>query len=171
MSRPCPWPRSPWRPRSARRRVPQARRSRGPRSRTRYESASAVPRSRPSRGGYNGGSWAGLTRPLNSRQLVEPATGQNYGVEDSSIRTPLSPTRTEEAPIHGKVVVIAGATSGIGPIAATRLAALGARIVLVARDRGRADATLTGLRQAGPNLAHSAPIADLPILPDMNRVR
>src|SRR5260370_20850675 len=72
--------------------------------------------------------------------------------------------------MHGKVVVITGATSGIGPIAATRLAALGARIVLVARDRGRADATLTGLRQAGPNLAHSAHIPDLSILAEMKRV-
>ena len=42
----------------------------------------------------------------------------------------------QEAPIHGKVVVITGATSGIGQIAALKLATLGARIVLVARDRG-----------------------------------
>jgi NAD(P)-dependent dehydrogenase (short-subunit alcohol dehydrogenase family) len=102
--------------------------------------------------------------------LVESATGQNYGVEESSIRTPTSPTRTEEAPIHGKVVVITGATSGIGQIAATRLAALGARIVLVARDRGRADATVAALRKAGPNIAHSPHIADLSILAEMKRV-
>jgi NAD(P)-dependent dehydrogenase (short-subunit alcohol dehydrogenase family) len=66
--------------------------------------------------------------------------------------------------------VITGATSGIGQIAATRLAALGARIVLVARDRGRADATLVGLRKAGPNVAHRAHIADLSILAEMKRV-
>jgi NAD(P)-dependent dehydrogenase (short-subunit alcohol dehydrogenase family) len=75
-----------------------------------------------------------------------------------------------EAPIHGKVIVITGATSGIGQIAATRLAALGARIVLVARDRGRADLTLAALREAGPNLAHHAHIADLSILAEMKRV-
>ncbi len=75
-----------------------------------------------------------------------------------------------EAPIHGKVVVITGATSGIGQIAATRLATLGARIVLVARDRGRADLTLADLRKAGPNIAHSAHIADLSILAEMKRV-
>jgi NAD(P)-dependent dehydrogenase (short-subunit alcohol dehydrogenase family) len=39
--------------------------------------------------------------------------------------------------MRGKVVVITGATSGIGRIAAERLAALGARIVMVARDPAR----------------------------------
>jgi NAD(P)-dependent dehydrogenase (short-subunit alcohol dehydrogenase family) len=72
--------------------------------------------------------------------------------------------------MNGKVVVITGATSGIGQIAATRLAALGARIVLVARDRGRADVALTGLRKVGPNVAHSAHVADLSILAEMKRV-
>src|SRR5262249_38399375 len=69
-----------------------------------------------------------------------------------------------------KVVVITGATSGIGQIAAGRLAALGARIVLAARDRGRADTTLAELRKAGPNAAHCAHIADLSILAEMKRV-
>ena len=77
--------------------------------------------------------------------------------------------RPKEAPIHGKVVVITGATSGIGQIAATRLAALGARIVVVARDRGRAEATLAGLREVGPNVAHRAHIADLSILAEMKQ--
>ena len=39
--------------------------------------------------------------------------------------------------MKGKVVVITGATSGIGEIAAQRLAGMGARIVLVARDAAR----------------------------------
>src|SRR5229473_5028769 len=105
------------------------------------------------------------TRPPDSQQLVEPA-GQTIGVEDGCIPAP----RPKEAPIHGKVVVITGATSGIGQIAATQLAALGARIVLVARDRGRADATLAALRKAGPNVAHGAHIADLSTLAEMKRV-
>jgi len=37
----------------------------------------------------------------------------------------------------GKVVVITGATSGIGQVAAENLAGMGARIVQVARDRAR----------------------------------
>ena len=90
-----------------------------------------------------------------------------HGVEGTPFEPNFSP---EEAPIHGKVVVITGATSGIGQIAATRLAALGARIVLVARDRGRADATLARLKEAGPNGGHSAHLADLSILAEMKRV-
>ncbi|MBV9108204.1 MAG: SDR family oxidoreductase [Gemmatimonadetes bacterium] len=72
--------------------------------------------------------------------------------------------------MHGKVVVITGATSGIGQIAATRLAALGARIILVARDWRRAELTLAALRKGRPDLAHDAHIADLSILAEMKRV-
>ena len=78
--------------------------------------------------------------------------------------------RTQENSIRGKVIVITGATSGIGQIAAERLAAAGARIVLVARDRGRAERTLARLREAGPDAAHGAHIADLAMLAEMKRV-
>jgi NAD(P)-dependent dehydrogenase (short-subunit alcohol dehydrogenase family) len=71
--------------------------------------------------------------------------------------------------VQGKVVVITGATSGIGQIAALKLAARGARIVMVARDRGRADATLAKLKAAGPGAAHTAHIADLSLLAEMKR--
>ena len=40
--------------------------------------------------------------------------------------------------MQGKVVVITGATSGIGEIAAGRLAQQGARLLLIARDPRRA---------------------------------
>ena len=76
----------------------------------------------------------------------------------------------QEAIIHGKVVVITGATSGIGNIAATRLATLGARIVLVARSHRRAEVTLAKLRKVGPNFAHRARFADLSILSEVKRV-
>lgn len=72
--------------------------------------------------------------------------------------------------MNGKIIVITGATSGIGQIAATRLAALGARIVLVARSRERADASLVRFREVGPNVGHRAHIADLAILAEMKRV-
>ena len=39
--------------------------------------------------------------------------------------------------MDGKVIVMTGATSGIGQIAAERLADMGARLVIVARDRTR----------------------------------
>ncbi len=72
--------------------------------------------------------------------------------------------------MHGKVVVITGATSGIGRVAAERLAALGARIALVARDPGRGAATLARLRELSPGIAHSVHTADLAQLAEMRRV-
>lgn len=72
--------------------------------------------------------------------------------------------------MQGKTVVITGATSGIGEIAAIRLAAMGARIVFVARDRARADATLAKLRQANGGADHVAHIADLSGLAQMRSV-
>jgi NAD(P)-dependent dehydrogenase (short-subunit alcohol dehydrogenase family) len=72
--------------------------------------------------------------------------------------------------MRGKVVVITGATSGIGRVAAEKLAAMGARMVLVARDPSRADATLARLReidQAGNPTVH---YADLSRLAEMKRV-
>ena len=41
--------------------------------------------------------------------------------------------------MKGKTVVITGGTSGIGEVAAEALAQMGARIILVARSRSRAD--------------------------------
>ena len=49
--------------------------------------------------------------------------------------------------MRGKTVVITGGTSGIGEVAAVTLARMGARIVLIARDKTRADATLARLRE------------------------
>ncbi|HYX52642.1 MAG TPA: SDR family NAD(P)-dependent oxidoreductase [Candidatus Limnocylindrales bacterium] len=72
--------------------------------------------------------------------------------------------------MQGRTAVITGATSGIGLIAAKNLAAMGARIILVARDRQRAQATLDALRQAGPAADHRAYFADLSLLADMKRV-
>jgi NAD(P)-dependent dehydrogenase (short-subunit alcohol dehydrogenase family) len=75
-----------------------------------------------------------------------------------------------ESTVHGKVVVMTGATSGIGRLAALRLAALGARLVFVARDHQRAEETLAQLRQCGPGVEHRAHHADLTRLAEMKRV-
>ena len=72
--------------------------------------------------------------------------------------------------MHGKVVVMTGGTSGIGEVAAERLAGLGARLVLVARDRARGEATLARLRARGPGVGHVAHYADLSLIADTKRV-
>jgi NAD(P)-dependent dehydrogenase (short-subunit alcohol dehydrogenase family) len=72
--------------------------------------------------------------------------------------------------MRGKTVVITGGTSGIGEVAAVALAKMGARIVLVARDKARGDATLARLRDCVPGVAHSIHFADLLRLAEMKRV-
>jgi NAD(P)-dependent dehydrogenase (short-subunit alcohol dehydrogenase family) len=72
--------------------------------------------------------------------------------------------------MHGKVVVITGATSGIGEIAAQRLAGMGARIVLIARDKTRGEATLRRLRGGDPSVSHSIHYGDLSRISEMKRL-
>src|SRR5258708_9250662 len=72
--------------------------------------------------------------------------------------------------VAGKTVVVTGATSGIGEVAACELAKLGARIVFTARDRDRAAATMAKLRAANSQAAHEMHLADLSSLVEMKRV-
>ncbi|HEY1543574.1 MAG TPA: SDR family oxidoreductase [Xanthobacteraceae bacterium] len=72
--------------------------------------------------------------------------------------------------MRGKIVVMTGATSGIGEVAALRLAAMGARLVIVARDRARGRATLAKLDAAAPGLGHTAHNADLSRLAEVRRL-
>jgi NAD(P)-dependent dehydrogenase (short-subunit alcohol dehydrogenase family) len=72
--------------------------------------------------------------------------------------------------MKGKTVVITGGTSGIGQVAAEALAKMGARIILIARDKARTDATLAILSRVGPGIAHCAFFADLTRLAEMKRV-
>ena len=72
--------------------------------------------------------------------------------------------------MRGKTIVITGATSGIGEIAAIRLAEQGARIVFTARDQKRADDTMAKLLQANRGSEHLVHLADLSLLADQKRV-
>src|SRR5215813_11254779 len=69
--------------------------------------------------------------------------------------------------MNGKVCVVTGATSGIGKAAATALAGMGARVVLVGRDRGRAEATAA---QIG-SVAAVPPAVDVVDLASLDQVR
>jgi len=73
------------------------------------------------------------------------------------------------ANMEGKVVVLTGGTSGIGQVAAEALAGMGARMILVARDQKRGEATLHRLRQRSPRAAHRVYYADLSRLAEMKR--
>jgi NAD(P)-dependent dehydrogenase (short-subunit alcohol dehydrogenase family) len=72
--------------------------------------------------------------------------------------------------MQGKVVVITGATSGIGEVAAQRLAGMGARIVLVARDRTRGEAAVARLRSGGTSISHAIHYGDLSRISEMKRL-
>ncbi len=76
--------------------------------------------------------------------------------------------------MQGKVVVLTGGTSGIGEAAAMKLASMGARLVLVARDASRAEATLKRAHRMSPGTAyataHSAHLADLSLVAETRRV-
>jgi NAD(P)-dependent dehydrogenase (short-subunit alcohol dehydrogenase family) len=52
--------------------------------------------------------------------------------------------------MNGKIVVVTGATSGIGFESAKELAALGAHVIMVGRNPEKADAAAAEVRRAGP---------------------
>jgi NAD(P)-dependent dehydrogenase (short-subunit alcohol dehydrogenase family) len=79
-------------------------------------------------------------------------------------------TNTMNQDMQGKVIVITGATSGIGKVAAEALAGMGARIIQAARDRERGEAALERLRECAPGVAHAIYYADLSRLSEMKRV-
>ena len=72
--------------------------------------------------------------------------------------------------MKGKTIVATGATSGIGEAAVLALAAMGARIVFVARDEGRAKSTMRELQAKAPGLEHRVHLADLSSMAETRRV-
>jgi NAD(P)-dependent dehydrogenase (short-subunit alcohol dehydrogenase family) len=69
-----------------------------------------------------------------------------------------------------KTVVITGATSGIGEVAADRLAQKGARIVFVARDRERGQEALKHFQAIAGHDNHAVHYADLLLVSEQKRV-
>lgn len=74
------------------------------------------------------------------------------------------------ANMEGKLVVLTGGTSGIGQVAAETIAGMGARLILVARDRARGEAALQRLGTQSPGAAHAVYYADLSRLAQMKQI-
>jgi NAD(P)-dependent dehydrogenase (short-subunit alcohol dehydrogenase family) len=72
--------------------------------------------------------------------------------------------------MKGKTIVATGATSGIGEVAVLALAGLGARIVFIARDQARAQATMRKLEANAPGLSHRMLLADLSSMAETREV-
>jgi NAD(P)-dependent dehydrogenase (short-subunit alcohol dehydrogenase family) len=72
--------------------------------------------------------------------------------------------------MKGKTIVVTGATSGLGEVAVLALAGLGARIVFVARDEARAQATMRKLDANAPGLGHRMHLADLSSMAETRKV-
>src|SRR5215472_15131942 len=64
------------------------------------------------------------------------------------------------AALEGRIALVTGATSGIGQETAVALAALGAQVVLVGRDRARAEAARKDVTERGRNPRVDVLLAD-----------
>ena len=72
--------------------------------------------------------------------------------------------------LSGKTCLVTGGTSGIGRATAVRLAGLGAGLVVVGRDPGRADAVRAEIRRRAPGARVETLTADLSSLAEVRRL-
>jgi NAD(P)-dependent dehydrogenase (short-subunit alcohol dehydrogenase family) len=72
--------------------------------------------------------------------------------------------------LAGRTIAITGATGGIGRVAAVELARAGAEVVLLVRDRSRAEATVAEIRAGSPSANVSYRLGDLALLADVRRL-
>src|SRR5437764_6956705 len=68
------------------------------------------------------------------------------------------------------VMVVTGATNGIGEAAAIELARRRARVGIIARNPRKAEATVARMREAAPGAAVDVFIGDLALMKDVRRV-
>jgi len=102
--------------------------------------------------------------------FVRSSMATRHGCPHRFTREAIEAKRLEcAASMEGKTCVITGATSGIGRAAAEALAAMGARIVMIARNKHRGEAMLTKLRDRFPLAEHSIYYADLLRLAEVKR--
>jgi NAD(P)-dependent dehydrogenase (short-subunit alcohol dehydrogenase family) len=72
--------------------------------------------------------------------------------------------------LRGHTVVVTGATSGLGRAAASQLAELGARVILVGRDSEKAEATRQEIVATTGNDNVAVALADLSLLADVRKL-
>ena len=72
--------------------------------------------------------------------------------------------------LDGKIALVTGATNGIGRATARELARRGARVLLVARDRVRGDATASEIREVSGGRAPDLLLADLSSQSEVRRL-
>jgi NAD(P)-dependent dehydrogenase (short-subunit alcohol dehydrogenase family) len=72
--------------------------------------------------------------------------------------------------MSGKTCLVTGATSGIGQETARQLAALGASVIIVARNAGRGDAAAAQIRASVPSAQVTTAVADLESLDQVRRL-
>ncbi len=72
--------------------------------------------------------------------------------------------------LHGKTVLISGATNGIGKVAAVELAKLGAQIVIIGRNPAKTTETLKEITAATGNQDVHALVADLSSMAEVRQV-
>lgn len=79
-----------------------------------------------------------------------------------NVKSVLKPDQALQQRVQGKVIVLTGASSGIGATVAHRLAAAGASVVLVARSQDKLDAIVQDIEgQGGRAFAHPADLANM----------
>src|SRR5690242_9086482 len=71
--------------------------------------------------------------------------------------------------MNGKVCIVTGANSGIGKVTALELARMGARVVMVCRDRARGEAALAEIKQKSGNHQVELMLCDLSSQADTRR--
>jgi NAD(P)-dependent dehydrogenase (short-subunit alcohol dehydrogenase family) len=113
----------------------------------------------------------GFKPTVSLRQSVEEIVqGKEIPVKASSTVTPRPSQVVDAQAMRGKTCVISGATSGIGLASALKLGSMGARLVLIGRDRAKGEATLERLRAAVPSIEASMHYCDLLQLSDIRAV-
>ncbi|MEP6572854.1 MAG: SDR family NAD(P)-dependent oxidoreductase, partial [Gemmatimonadota bacterium] len=69
-----------------------------------------------------------------------------------------------------RVCLVTGATNGIGKVTARALAEAGSRVLIVARDRERGEATVSEIRSVSGNVRVELLLADLSRQADIRRL-